>query len=119
MPNIAIAFGVVLTLIGAGFYFGTGASSPTALIPAFVGLPLLLLGVVAIRVKEGGRKHVMHAAAVLGLLGFLAPAIRLVSKGFGGAPPAVWEQVIMAVLCLVFLGLCVNSFVQARRTRGA
>ena len=119
MPKIAIAFGAMLTLIGVGFYFETGTPSVTALIPAFVGVPLLLLGIAARGAREGVRKHLMHAAAALGLLGFLASAGRLLTKGFGAAPAAVAEQVLMALLCLAFVVLCVNSFVQARRNRVA
>lgn len=117
MPKIAIVFGIVLTLLAVGFYVASGMVSVTALIPAFVGVPLLALGAAAAGAREGIRKHLMHAAALLGLLGFVGPLGRLASKGFAGAPLAVAEQGIMSVLCLVFLALCVNSFVQARRNR--
>jgi hypothetical protein len=116
MAKIAILFGVLLTMLGLGFYLVTAMVSPTALIPAFVGVPLAVLGGFAYSAREGVRKHLMHAAAMLGLLGVLAPMARLIAKGFGGAAPAVAEQVLMAVVCLVFVGLCVNSFVQARRS---
>jgi hypothetical protein len=119
MPKIAIAFGALLTALGLVFYFATGMVSVTALIPAFVGVPLLLLGVAARGAREGVRKHIMHAAAVLGLLGVVAPAIRLVRIGFGGAAPAVAEQGLMALVCAVFVALCVSSFVEARRSRSA
>jgi hypothetical protein len=119
MPKIAIVFGILLALVGAGFYFGTGTPSVTALIPAFVGVPLAALGFAARGAREGVRKHLMHAAAMVGLLGFLASAGRLVTKGFGAATAAVAEQIVMALLCLAFVALCVNSFVQARRSRAA
>jgi uncharacterized membrane protein len=118
MPNITIVFGALLILLGVGMYLGTGTPSVTALIPAFVGVPLLLLGVGA-RMKESLRKHLMHAAAAVGLLGFLGSFGRLASKGFAGAPAAVASQAIMAGLCLLFVVLCVNSFVQARRARAS
>jgi hypothetical protein len=35
------------------------------------------------------------------------------------ATTAVVVQLVMAVVCLAFVGLCVNSFVQARRRRAA
>ena len=62
MPQITIALGSLLILIGVGFYFGTGATSVTALIPAFLGIPMAVAGVLARR--ESLRKHAMHAAVL-------------------------------------------------------
>jgi uncharacterized membrane protein len=115
MAPVAIGFGVLLILVGLAGYFGTGTESVTALIPAFVGLPLLLLGLLAL--KESLRKHAMHAAAAVGLLGFLASAGRLLWTRFAGTTAAVLSQASMAVLCAVFVGLCVKSFIDARRAR--
>ena len=119
MPQTAIVFGALLCLVGVGFYAGTGAASVTALIPAFIGLPLALAGALARR--EGWRRHAMHAAALLGTLGFLGSlrgALRLPTLLAGGEvarPAAVAAQAITAALCLVFVALCVRSFVRARQ----
>ncbi len=113
MPRLALIFGTLLTLEGAGFYVAAGASSWTALIPALVGLPLLLLGLAAR--KPSWRKHAMHAAAVLALLGTLAPVARLASSPLDLARPATWSQLGMALLCGLFFLLCLKSFVDARR----
>ena len=61
MAKITIGIGFVLIALGVGGYFGTGRESWTALIPAFFGLPLALLGVVAL--KDHTWKHAMHVAA--------------------------------------------------------
>ena len=120
MPQITIALGALLILIGVGFYFGTGATSVTALIPAFLGIPITIAGLVASR--ERWRKHAMHAAVLVALLGFLGSARGLLSLPalLSGAelarPAAVAAQSITAVLCAVFVGLAVNSFIQARRS---
>lgn len=53
MANLGITLGILLTLLGFGAYFGTGRQSITALIPAFVGLPILALGLVA---RNPGRR---------------------------------------------------------------
>jgi hypothetical protein len=119
MPNVTIALGSLLILIGAGFYFGTGATSVTALIPAFLGIPIGLAGLAARR--EAWRKHAMHAAVLVALLGFAGSARGLLQLPalLGGAelarPAAVAAQSITALLCLVFVALAVNSFIQARR----
>jgi lysylphosphatidylglycerol synthetase-like protein (DUF2156 family) len=119
MPQTAIVFGAFLCLVGVGFYAGTGAASVTALIPAFIGLPLALAGALARR--DGWRRHAMHAAALLGTLGFLGSlrgALRLPALLAGGEvarPAAVAAQAITAALCLAFVALCVRSFLRARQ----
>ena len=118
MPSISIACGTLLVLIGIlGYVNGvmTNHRSVTALIPAFVGIVLLLLGVFA-RMREGLRKHLMHAAVVVALLGFLASAGRLVSRANElSYNAAVVSQVSMALVCLLFVILAVKSFMDARR----
>jgi hypothetical protein len=67
----------------------------------------------------------MHIAAAVGLLGFLGAARGLTRIGAVLAgepverPAAIIAQSIMAVLCLVFVGLCVRSFINARRNPAA
>jgi hypothetical protein len=128
---ITIFFGVVLILLGLVGYFATGAVSVTALIPAFFGLPLVVLGLLAR--MDHLRKHVMHAAVLIGLVGFLFPAIRavpkvptLVSSGRVVVTAdgqerdltfAVTLQLAMALVCGTFVALCVKSFIDARRSR--
>ncbi len=120
MAKITIGIGCVLIALGVGSYFGTGRASVTALIPAFFGLPLALLGVAA--VNERLRKHAMHAAAVIGLLGFVgasrgfASLPALLSGGEVERPVAVAVQVAMALLCFAFVVMCVGSFIKGRRS---
>lgn len=123
MPGLTIAFGLTLVALGVVGYFGTGRQSMTALIPVIPGVVFLILGAVAR--NPGARKHAMHAAAVLALLGALGTARGMVKffQMLGGAeverPAAVRSQAIMCVLCLVFVLLCVRSFMAARRSREA
>ncbi len=119
MATITIGLGLVLIALGVGGYFGTGRESLTALIPVIFGLPLMLLGMVAL--KEQMRKHAMHAAAVIGLLGF-AGTVRglmklpvLLTGGELARPAAVAVQAAMAIACLLFVVSCAWSFIKARR----
>ncbi len=98
------------------------SGSVTALIPAFVGLPLLLCGLVGL--QENLRKHAMHLAAGVALLGFLGAGGRLASKAgawISGDPSvnsrAMWFIVAMTVICFVYVVLSVKSFVDARKAR--
>jgi hypothetical protein len=122
MPAAAIAFGIVLDLLGIGFFVGTGAESLTALIPSVLGTLLVVFGVVGL-VRPALRKHMMHAAAAVALLGMLGSA-----RGLAGLPAlvsgqevarsaAVAAQSATAFLCAVFLGLCIASFIRARAAR--
>jgi hypothetical protein len=119
MPNITILFAVLLIILGIAGYIPT--SAPTALIPAAVGVLLLICGVLARR--EGMRKHAMHAAAaiaLIGLLGSVGGLIKLPTVINGtatGRPAAIIAQSIMAVLMTVFVALCVRSFIAARKNR--
>ncbi len=121
MPITAIACGVLLTIIGViGYVHGmmSDKASVTALIPAFFGIVLLLLGVLA-NAKESLRKHLMHGAVIVSLLGFIMPAGRLVSKMSElTMSAAVVSQIAMAVVCLIFTILAIRSFAAARRNNG-
>ncbi len=123
MARITIGLGLVLIGLGLGGYFGTGREHFTALIPVLFGLPLLILGLIAL--KERMRKGAMHVAVVIGLLGF-AGTVRglmklplLLTGGELDRPAAVAVQAAMAIVCFVFVVLCVWSFIRARRTSAA
>lgn len=112
MPSITIAVGLLLVIQGIGFYLGTDSRSLTALIPAAIGLPILLLGFLASR--KTARKHAAHAAAALGTLGLLAAVGRLASAGIRWSAASA-SLIMMIVLCGGFVALCVKSFLDARR----
>ena len=121
MPRIIFSFAAIFIVLGVGAYFGTGTQSWTALIPAIFGVLLALAGGFSLKsLKHGG-----HMAALLGVLGFLGTAKSLITLPalFAGAPVerpvAAVVQAVMAVLCVVFVALCVKSFIDARRGKKA
>jgi hypothetical protein len=110
----------LLIALGAAGYGLQDADdrSLTALIPAGFGVAFIVLGLLAS--KDNLRKHAMHGAAALGLLGVLAGLGRLLPKAFRGELTLGLATVcisLMVLICAVFIGLCVNSFIQARRRR--
>lgn len=110
-------FGIVLIVLGIASYMLTGRTSVTALIPAIFGAVLLICALIAR--KEAARKHAMHAAVAVGLIGALASlgrAIPAVMNGDAGRP-AVIVQLVMAVVLLVYVAFGVQSFIAARRAR--
>ena len=120
MDKVAITIGTLLILLGIGGFAGSGFAAPTALIPAYFGAALAILGVV-VAVKPATRKHAMHAAAAIALLGALASGGRLVvSLSHGGHDRlAIFSLASMTVLCVLFVILAVRSFIAARRAREA
>jgi len=120
MADTSIVFGLLLAILGVYGFFTTHMEHPTSLIPTAVGVILAILGAVAR--KEAYRKHAMHAAAVVGVLGFLAGAGRFFFTLFTTgdvATTAGMSTATMAVLCGVFVALCVKSFMEVRRRRKA
>ncbi len=99
-------------------------SSRTALIPAAFGILLVMCGTLGLQ-KEW-RKHAMHVAAAIALLGALASLGRLAMKigpWISGDPSvngrAMFFLIMMGVLCAVYVGLSVYSFIAARKAREA
>jgi hypothetical protein len=100
----------------------TGRVSVTALIPAFVGGVLAICGLLAFNDKA--RKHVMHFAVIVGLIGFLGGFMPLQRqwKNTGTIDPTKPSAVsgeLMILICAVFVAMCVNSFIKVRRARKA
>ena len=124
MPNITIIFGLLLCALSVVTLVLTGGKvgSVSIFIPCFVGVPLLLLGILA-AARPNARKHAMHAAAAFGLLGGLAALGR-------GTPQALkilrGEEVdllpvsmvwAMTLICITFVLVCIESFISARKAR--
>jgi len=94
----------------------------TALIPAALGVILVVCGALAFNEKL--RKHVMHLAAMVGLVGVIGGFMPLVrqmvnSGGFNPLKLSAIAGELTILISAVFVGLCVNSFIQARKARQA
>jgi O-antigen/teichoic acid export membrane protein len=109
----AIISGVLLILWSVVSYFISESRSFTAFIPAIFGVLLAICGVIGR--SEGARKHAMHAAAVVGLLGLLGGFGMGLRKVFSEPGLAAYSQVFLGVVSLVFLVTCIRSFIAARR----
>lgn len=121
MTNNALFCG--LLLVALGIYGYTNADDPTkagtALIPSGFGAVLILCAAVVIW-KEKLRKHVMHVAALVGVLGVVGgfmPVMR--AGGFDFTKSSVKNGLVMSAICAVFVFLCVQSFIAARKARQA
>lgn len=122
MPLLAIIFGLLLDLLGLAGFIAGGGNSFTAFIPAIPGSVLLVCGAVSLAFP-GARKHAMHVAALFGLIGALGglgmglPKLGKLIAGTAERPLAVQMQIAMGIISLIFLALCVKSFIDARRKK--
>lgn len=106
---------------GIGYFgwesIGAAKQSVTAAIPAFIGIPMLVGGLIAIKNNMLG----MHIAVLFSLLGFLAGLGRLVPGVIRGtldwSTPAPKLISVMTVVCLVFTVAAVQSFIAAKKAR--
>lgn len=123
MPRHTIFVGVLLIVLGVGAYAVSGFESPTAALPAVLGVPVTVLG--RLGAEERRRRAAMHAAAVLtflGAVGGLQGVVQLPGLLTGGdveRPLAVAVQSGMTAICAVHVLLAVRSFRGARRARTA
>lgn len=124
MAKITIVFGVLLIILGLVGFYGTGAIHHTALIPTWFGLALCVGGFLAISPSESRRKIFMHINVTVGLLGLIGAAGSALhaygharSLGIDPNYKAMTAQLAMTGLMLIYVNLCVRSFIDARRKR--
>ncbi len=123
MAKVTLVFAGLLIALGLVSYVGTGSQHPTALIPAGFGVLLGIFGFLAVSPSESRRKLFMHINVTIGLLAFLGGASEAV-RGYvhaesAGLQPdmiALAAKLTMAGLMLIYVLLCVRSFINARRT---
>jgi hypothetical protein len=123
MAKVTLVFAACFIALGLIGFIGTGSEHYTALIPAALGLLLGIFGALSFSPDAGRRKLFMHINVTLGLLGFLGTVMGLIQwfQMLAGAtlknPPATESKAVMALLCLIYVALCVRSFIAARKAR--
>lgn len=116
MPRITIGVGVLLIIVGVIAYFTSGATSWTALIPAILGVLILIGGLIGLKSPKIG----VHAGLVLALLGIVGTFMNVMQLGalFAGEaerPAAVIASTVTFVVLVVYVVLGVRSFIRASR----
>jgi hypothetical protein len=118
MATLTIAYGLVL--IAWGGFFSIGSSSITSAIPSFIGLPIVVAGLLT-RSLPAQRKIWMHVAVLFGAFAFLGGLAFF--RGFmseGGPfarPAAAASQLMLLVTGGAYTAACVRSFIWARKNR--
>lgn len=123
MAKITIVFGILLIILGVTGFVYTGSAHPTALIPAGAGILFIIFGTLAGSDNPKKRMLWMHISVTVALLLFLMliPAdidvIRLSHHVSFPHPAAIIEKSATSLLSLLYVLLCVRSFISARRQR--
>ncbi|MCH1591970.1 MAG: hypothetical protein L7R66_03145 [Candidatus Thalassarchaeaceae archaeon] len=117
IPRIAILNGSLLTIWGVFAYFAQSSDSPsiTALIPAFMGLPMLLLGLVS-EWNPSNKHHYMHACMVLALIMALGGA-RVVTGFDDMSWLAIISHLLLLQIGISFTVMGIKSFRYTRLQR--
>ena len=116
IPRIAIYQGSILVLWGIASYIISDQSSPTAMIPSFMGAPLLLLGILSERMPDM-RHHLMHASMVLALLMVVMPIAMVVAMGAPDSNLTIASLFTLLTIGSIFLVAGIKSFRHARMLR--
>jgi hypothetical protein len=119
LAKLALVFAILLIALGVVTYLMAPVEhrSTTALIPALVGALLGICGALAL--QPNMRMHAMHAAAMVGTLGFLAAIGGAISRWSAAGSLTKFSLIAMLLLTGAFTVLCVRSFIAARRARNA
>ncbi len=119
IPRIAILNGAILTAWGAISYFMQSADPPsiTALIPAFMGFPMLTLGMLSEK-NARNRHHYMHASMALALVMTIGGA-RIVTGYSDMSTLAIISHLLLLQVGISFIIVGVKSFRHARLQREA
>lgn len=114
MGKMTLGFGAVLVLIGVFTYFATGSESVTALIPAFIGVPVLLAGFLATR--SGTYSIGLYLAIALTLL-MVYGTFRGVGSLLGGdLSSSTVISIALLLMSLVYLAAAAREIFAGRRS---
>ena len=115
MPTISVFYGIFLIIWGLLISNLSSSDSITSYFPSFLGGPLFLSGLLAIKNPEK-RKLWMHIAVVFGLLCALG-GTRYFMKMNDGLNYATGSMIMLFATGSIYTFLCVKSFIYARKNK--
>lgn len=120
MISLTFWTGIVLIGLGVAAYVLTAFASVTALIPAVIGVLLLVAGLIGRNPRA--YRIASYAALVVGLLGVLGSAanaarIGEVFAGTAGRPSAIITSAIMLILLVAYLIAGISLLMRERSRR--
>ncbi len=119
IEKFSIIYGLFLIFFGIFVSFISNSESMTSYIPSFLGIPLLLFSILAIKFDHK-KKLFMHIVVIFGLLIFLGGLDFMRSLVNGNAFQNFWPDVsklIMLLSSILFNFQCIKSFIYARKNK--
>ena len=107
-------YGLFMVIWGISISLVSGSSSVTSMIPAFIGVPLALIGFISI-IKPTLRKALMHIAVVIGIIAFLGGLDFF--RGMFNNYYAGLSKLMLLITGFVYVYFCVQSFIFVRRQK--
>ena len=107
-------YGLFMVIWAFSISFITESSSITSMIPAFIGLPLVFIGIVS-TIKPTFRKALMHIAVLIGAIAFLGGLDFF--RGMFSNYYAGLSKLMLLITGFVYVYFCVQSFIFVRRQK--
>ncbi len=117
MEKISIVYGAFLITWGLWITVITDSNSITSLIPSFLGLPILILSIMAILMPKR-KRLLMHIVVTIGLIVFLGGLdfFKNITNPFEN----LWadtSKLMMLISGSFFTYLCIQSFIFVRKNK--
>jgi len=119
MESVSIIYGIFLIIWGVAVSFISGSNSLTSFIPTIFGLPILLFSFLTVKFPSK-KKIFMHIVVSLGIIVFIGGLD--FSRGLlkGTSFNNMWadiSKIMMLITGLIFIFLCVKSFIFTRKNK--
>ena len=121
MPKYTMVIATLLIDLGILFFLISSVqdgnlASPTALIPAVIGLPILIMSFLAKKMPRR-RSLFMHISVILAIVCLLGGAMGVQSLMKGDLSLSTIEQLILLTLAIDYTINSSKSFIHARKQR--
>ena len=119
MESVSIIYGIFLIIWGIAVSLISSSNSLTSFIPSIFGLPILLFSILSFKFPNR-KKLFMHIVVTFGLIVFIGGLD--FSRGLlkGTSFNNMWadiSKIMMLITGLIFIFLCVKSFIFARKNK--
>ena len=111
---LTLIYGLFMVIWAFSISIIAESSSITSLVPAFIGIPLILIGFISM-IKPTFRKALMHIAVLIGILAFLGGLDFF--RGMFNNYYAGISKLMLLITGFVYVYFCVQSFLFVRRQK--
>ena len=114
MEFLTTFYGLFMVVWAFSISFIADSSSLTSMIPAFIGLPLVFIGIIS-TIKPTFRKALMHIAVLIGAIAFLG-GLDFFRSMFGNYYAGL-SKLMLLITGFTYMYICVQSFIFVRRQK--